>query len=110
MPGLVEATRLDRTLKVLGSPIRLFGGLPVYEFDAALASDQRVVIFATTAAGMVAASGVPTHELLFKETPVQPALASPALLVEQDSAHMAAISDLGGNRATVVYGATRLGR
>lgn len=108
--GLVEAIRLDQTLKASGSPIRLFGGLPVYEFDAALASDQRVVIFASTAAGAVAAVGVSASELDFEEIPVQPALASPTLLVEQETAHMAAILDLGGNRAAVVYGSIRLDR
>jgi len=110
MPGMAEAIRLDPKLKATGLPIRLFGGLPVYEFDAATAGDQRIVIFATTAAGAVAAVGVSPSELVFKETPIQPALASPTLLVEEQTAHLAAIADLGGNRAAVVYGSIHLER
>jgi len=110
MPGLVEAIRLDQTLKASGSPIRVFAGLPVYELDVAAAGDQRLVIFATTATGVVAGVGASASELVFKEIPLQQAVASPTLLVEQETAHMAGILDLGGDRATVVYGSIHLDR
>jgi hypothetical protein len=103
--GIVECTKLKPDFEAAGPATRLLGGQPVYEFDAAAATD-RIAVIATTRKGFIAGLGVLPAGVLprnsWAETPWPAPLTTPSVLVAGPRVYFAAIESAGTPQARVL--------